>query len=171
MLSYLIITIPTLLLSAVFLKLDRINIVNEYITVRRNKLKSLYDLVATRHNSRFMIVFVSTKMLTQSFYQSLVQYLDNSVVKIDKNKYELTYIINGKLYKKIIMPERGPIPVISIINENGCDVTDQILPYMGPNNNFHNENFFPTFFGHKKLIFEMSNGDTKIFDENEKILF
>jgi hypothetical protein len=120
---------------------------------------------------RFMIVFVSTKMLTQSFYQSLVQYLDNSVVKIDKNKYELTYIINGKLYKKIIMPERGPIPVISIINENGCDVTDQILPYMGPNNNFHNENFYPTFFGHKKLIFEMSNGDVKIFDENEKILF
>ena len=171
MISYLLITVPTLLLSALFLKLDGINILSEYIRVRQNKLKSLYDLVATRHNSRFMIVFISAKMLSQSFYQSLVQYLDNSVTKIDKNKYELKYIINGKLYKKIIIPERGPIPVISVINENGLDVTEEILPYMGPNNNFHNEKFCPTFFGHKKLMFEMSNGDIKFFDESEKILF
>ena len=108
-------------------------------------------------------------MLLQSFYQNLVQYLDNSLKKIGKNKYELKYVINGKLYKKIIIPERGPLPIISITNENDDDITEHILPYIGPNNNFHNENFSPNFFGYKKLLFEMCNGNIKIFKDYEII--
>ena len=164
-----LIAVPTLLLGGLFLKLDGINIVREYITIKKNKLKSLYELVSTRHTSRFMIIFISCKMLSQAFYQNLLHYLDNSISKIDKNKYELKYVINGKLYKKIIKPDRGPIPVISVINENGCDVTEEILPYMGPNNNFHNEKFSPKFFGYNKLIFEMLNGSIFIFHSSEDI--
>ena len=109
-------------------------------------------------------------MLFQSFYQSLVQYLDNSVKKIGKNKYELKYIINGKLYKKIIIPERGPLPIICITNETDDDITEQILPYIGPNNDFHNEKFTPNFFGQKTLIFEMSEGNIKIFNDCQTII-
>lgn len=162
--------IPTLLISAMFLKLDGINIVREYVLEKKGKLYSLYDLVSTRHNSRIMIIYVCTKMLTQAFYQNLLHYLDNSLIKIDKNKYELKYVINGKLYKKIIKPNRGPIPVISVTNENNCDVTEQILPYMGPNNDFHNEKFTPKFFGHNTLVFEMLNGNVLTFNSMENIL-
>lgn len=156
--------------GTLFYKIDGYNILKEYIIVKKNKLKNLYDLVSTRHTSRFMIVFISSEMLIQSFYQSLVQYLDDSVKKIGKNKYELKYVINGKLYKKIIIPERGPLPIICITNENNEDITEYILPYIGPNNNFHNEKFSPNFFGYKKLIFEMSDGNIKIFNDSEIII-
>lgn len=169
MVYYTLIAIPTLLFSAMFLKLDGINIVREYVIEKKEKLYSLYDLVSTRHKSRSMILFVSAKMLSQAFYQNLLHYLDNSLTKIDKNRYELKYVINGKLYKKIIKPNRGPIPVISVINENGYDVTEEILPYMGPNNDFHNEKFTPKFFGYDKLTFEMLNGNILNFDSSDNI--
>ena len=171
MISYFITTISTIFFGTLFYKIDAYNIVKEYISIKKNKLKNLYNLVSTRHTSKFIIVLISTEMLFQSFYQSLVQYLDNSVKKIGKNKYELKYVINGKLYKKIIIPERGPLPVVSITNENNDDVTEYILPYIGPNNNFHNENFNPNFFDYKILKFEMSNGTIKIFNDFEIIIF
>ena len=79
--------------GTLFYKIDGYNILKEYIIVKKNKLKNLYDLVSTRHTSRFMIVFISSEMLIQSFYQSLVQYLDDSVKKIGKNKRFIIAII------------------------------------------------------------------------------
>ena len=169
MITYFLMTISTVFFGTLFYKIDAYNILKEYIIIKKNKLKNLYDLVSTRHTSKFMIVFISSEMLFQSFYQSLVQYLDDSVKKIGKNKYELKYVINGKLYKKIIIPERGPLPIICITNENDEDVTEHILPYIGPNNNFHNEKFSPNFFHYNKLIFEMSDGNIKIFNDFEII--
>ena len=98
MIIYLFSTISTIFFGTLFYKIDGYNIVKEYISIKKHKLKNLYNLVSTRHTSRIIIIFISCEMLFQSFYQSLVQYLDNSVKKIGKNKYELKYIINGKLY-------------------------------------------------------------------------
>ena len=36
-------------------------------------------------------------MVSKFFYLSFVQYMNNSLIKLDKNKYELSYIVNGKL--------------------------------------------------------------------------
>ena len=170
MLSYLFFTISTIFTGRLFYKIDGYNILKEYVIIKKEKLKSLYNLVATRHTSSIIITFISIEMLLQAFYQSLVQYLDNSIKKIGKNKYELKYVINGKIYKQIITPERGPQPVIFILNDNNEDVTEQILPYIGPNNDFHNQNFNPNFFGYTKLIFEMLNGETRVFCNAETII-
>lgn len=170
MLNYLFLTISTIFVGRLFYKIDAYNVLKEYLIIKKEKLKRLYNLVATRHTSSVIITFISIEMLLQAFYQSLVQYLDNSIKKIGKNKYELKYVINGKLYKKIIIPERGPLPVILIMNEKNEDVTEQILPYIGPNNNFHNEKFNPIFFGYKKLIFEMLNEETRVFYNAETII-
>ena len=164
MILYFISILTTIYIGRLFIKIDGPNILSEYMIMKKNKLKRLYNLVSTRHTSKFIIVLISIQMLYQSCYQSLVQYLDNSITKIDKNKYELKYIINGKLYKKIITPTRGPSPIICITNENDDDITEIILPYIGPNNDFHNEKFYPNFFGFKKLNFEMSDGTNKSFN-------
>ena len=170
MLTYFLTTVSTIFFGTLFFKIDGHNILRQYITSKKGEFKRLYNLVATRHTSRCMIMFISIEMLLQAFYQSLVQYLDESVKKIGKNKYELKYVINGKLYKKIIIPERGPLPIICITDENGRDVTDKIIPYIGPNHDFHNEKFYPNFFGYTKLVFEMSTGDIKTFNNSETII-
>jgi len=38
----------------------------------------------------------------------MIQYLTSNVNKIDKNIYEITYVINGKMYKMRVKTKRGP---------------------------------------------------------------
>lgn len=98
-------------------------------------------------------------MLFKALYISFIQYLNNSVKKLDKNIYEVTYVINGRLYKLIIIPTRGPAPILQISDERGEDMTDKILPYMGPQYNWHGNKYLtPGFFNCRELNFELADG-------------
>ena len=81
----------------------------------------------------------------------------------------MSYVINGKLYKTVIVPTRGPLPVLNVIDENNNDISDIVLPYLGPNNDWNKYKFTPSFFKSNQLTFELLNGEIKIFNENEVI--
>jgi hypothetical protein len=163
----------TLLLSTLtfglFYKIDGHNIFYNYASHKYSEWKRLNNLVSTQHKSKFIVTIVSLKMVGEALYQSLVQYLDNSVVKINKNTYTVSYVINGKLYKTVIIPKRGPLPVLSVENENNLDVTHEVLPYLGPHNDWNNHHYTPEFFKHKKLKFELLNGEIKEFIDKDII--
>jgi len=142
----------------------------DMIIKKYNGWKRLNNLVSTKYKSPWMIRWVSMLMVFESLYLKLIVYLNNSVKKIDKNKYEVSYVINGKIYKMVTTTARGPIPVIQILNEDNIDVTEHIAPYMGPNNDWHNRKYFPNFFNYKLLIFEMSDGEKKKFNDSETII-
>lgn len=69
------------------------------------------------------------------FHSSRIEHENNSanVRKLDNGFYEVSYKIKGRNYKMIVLPERGPPKVSNIVNYNGMDVTEEVLPYMGPN--------------------------------------
>lgn len=142
----------------------------DLIIKKYNSWKRLNKLVSTKHKSHLMINWISFLMVCESSYLKLITYLNNSVKKIDKNKYEVSYVINGKLYKMVTSTARGPVPILQILNEDNIDVTEYIIPYMGPNNDWHNKKYFPDFFNYKSLIFELSNGERKIFNHSETII-
>lgn len=83
------------------------------------------------------------------------------MIKLGRNKYLVTYTINGKLYKMIVIPRRGPAPVLQVIDDEiQEDVSDDVIPYMGPRYDWHNSDItFSELFGRKKLVFELSNGE------------
>lgn len=137
--------------------------------IKYEKWKSLKGLVSTQHNSRIIVNLISMNMVLKSLYLSFIQYMNNSVIKIDKNKYELSYIINGKLYKMVVSPSRGPIPILCITNKNDNDITEKIIPYLGPNNDWHNKTFYPNFFNEELLNIEFLNGEKKTFRQTEII--
>jgi hypothetical protein len=64
---------------------------------------------------------------------------DNShnVKKINKNTYEVHYRIKGRRYTMVVVPERGPPKVSSIKGKDGTDLTESLLPYLGPNYNWN----------------------------------
>jgi len=141
-----------------------------YVHKKYMKWKSLLNLVSTQHNYKIMIYWISFTMVIESFYLSLIQYLNDSIKKLDKNKYEVSYVINGKMYKMIVNPKRGPLPFIMVKNEKNEDVTDIISPYLGPNNDWHTKKYCPDFFKCKKLVFELLNGEKVIFSDNDTII-
>ena len=156
--------------AAVFMhRLDAHLVIKDAITHRYNRWTRLNDLVATTHTGKLQITWVSLQMIIRALYVSFVQYMNNTVRKLDRKTYEISYMINGKLYKMIVIPKRGPAPVLQISDDEQNDVTSQILPYMGPQYDWHGSKFKPSFFGHKSLTIELSNGEEYTCEEESHV--
>ena len=137
-----------------------------------NKYKQ-YKQINTVMNT----VGISKRKVAVQFYNIMktyiclkfFQYINKSVKRIGARSYELTYILDGKLYKLIIDPPLNMNPVIQVSTDEYDDVTDLIIPYMGPHYDWHGYVFCPRFFGHKSLTFELSDGNSLTFHNNEDI--
>ena len=117
----------------------------------------------------FKIVWYTIYITRQLIWIHILQYLNNTVKKVGKNSYEISYVINGKLYKLITSTKRGPSPVLQIVSKTDDDVTALILPYMGPLYDCHNMDITPAMLGHESLLFELGNGTEYTYMEHDKI--
>lgn len=144
----------------------------EIATHQYRRFRQLNHLVSSQYKNIGMIVWISFGLIFKSMYVTFIQKLNKNLKKIDKNTYELSYIINGQLYKLIVKQRKGPKNVIQVIDEEDNDLTENMLSYLGPHENFHgNKDITPFYFGKKKLVFFLSNGDEVIFDTHTKIDF
>jgi hypothetical protein len=150
-----------------FYKLDGWNICKEQCKSYSRQWGRLNNLVSMKHKHQYLIIWTSLKLLAQAFYLSFLQWLNSSLKKIDRNTYEISYIINGKLYKMRVKPQKGPKPVLQVIDECSEDVTTEVLQYLGPNYDWHNSNLSPKILGFESLTFECSDGEEAIFTKNE----
>ena len=153
----------------VFFYLDGHHIVKDTAVVKWKRFRRLNRLVSSNYKGCCTIFWVSICMIAKSFWISTLQYLNNSIVQIDKKTYEVTYVIRGKTYKMLVKPIRGPRKVLLVSDEKQEDVSYKIFPYLGPEENFHNKKFTPKFFEKEELIFELFSGEEKVFRENETI--
>jgi hypothetical protein len=135
----------------------------------REKCHNLTNLVSKTEKSKHRIFLVSIKLVLHTIYVSFLQYINNSVRKLDRRTYEISYVIEGRLYRMIVRPRRGPSPILQIINENDEDLTDRVLPYMGPQYDWHGNSFQPKFFNCKKLTFELADGTEHTYAEQTNV--
>jgi hypothetical protein len=133
-------------------------IVKNEVATKYNKWIRLNSLVSTNQKTKLAIILVSLKLIFQAIWISFLQYINKTTKKLSKNKYEITYVIEGKLYKLIVTVTRGPSPVLQIINNSNEDITSKIIPYVGPDYNWHNSQFTPEFFNCDTLSFELADG-------------
>jgi hypothetical protein len=144
-------------------------IICDAVTVRYRKWKKLNNLVAMTEKNNRVVIWTSLKMLLHAMYISFLQYMNNTVRRIDNKTYEVTYVIDGKMYKMIVKPKRGPTPVLQVSNEEQLDVTNTIIPYMGPEYNWHRVKLSPQFFGYKSLTFELMDGSEQTYEEKSEL--
>ena len=169
MITIILITCITLLTSIFLYRIDSYNIIYTVCDKKYKKWNKVTALVSSNHTSKVSVYLISIKMILQAIYLSFIQYLNNSVRKLDKNTYEVEYIIGGKIYKMIVIPKKGPNNILYILDENNNDLTDFILPYYGPNYDWHFIKLSPQFFRYKKIIFYLADGTEKVFRELEYI--
>lgn len=117
--------------------------------------------------------FVSTRKLW-TFYSSCINYVfkprnSSSLTKLTKSRYQLEYVYNDTMYRIIIPIKRGPKHIVSVYDENMQDITNQIRPYLGPNEDFHSVETTPRQLNHKQLHFLLRNENMVTFNENETI--
>jgi len=110
-------------------------------------------------------------MILHHIYICWFQLLNKSIVKITKNKYELTYMLNNNMYKILVTTSIGPQPkIIQALNEVDDDITETIIPYLGPAGNFHGLKYKPTDFNIKILTLNMSDARELTFTANDEIV-
>ena len=58
---------------------------------------------------------------------------------------------------------------LQISNENSEDITEIILPYLGPENNWHGANLTPNILGYKSLIFQLADSNERQYSYDDII--
>lgn len=139
--------------------------------IKKKKFKSLMDLVATQHSNIAKILWVCLCMIFKAMYIDLIQILNRSVVKTDKHTYEVSYVVNGRVYTMHVKTKRGPRALIQALDENDRDLTEKLQAYLGPMEDFHGAEFTPEFFGAHDLTVHLSSGVEVRFSKTEPIRF
>jgi hypothetical protein len=133
------------------------------------KFRELNNLVATRTKSVSKILWISLCMVSKMYWRYFLQWLNDSVEIIDHKNAVVTYVLHDKIYKLPVKVRRGPNLILLITDEHKNDVTDEITPFFGPEQNWHNKQLSPDFWKRESLTFELSSGETKTFHKDEII--
>lgn len=127
------------------------------------RLQALKQLVSTRYRTNFMILWVCFSMIAKMFWLQFLQWSNTTVQHLDKKTVIVSYVLNGKLYKLAISPHKGPPDILLVLDDTDEDITDLVLPFLGPENNWHGKSYAPNFWKKKSITMHMSSGDVKTF--------
>ena len=141
----------------------------KFVKNKYKKIKNLTKLVSSVEKNNLLILYGVLKLIFFNYYILLTQYLNKNVKQINSKTYELSYVINNKLYKNIITIKRGPQPILQIINDENIDVTEQVLPYLGPCYDWHKNDITPKILGYKNLTF-IVNDEQKYNYQTDNII-
>lgn len=139
------------------------------LAIKYKKMQSLSTLVKTQYKNIFMIFWVCLCIIVKNAYLTLCQKLNKSVVKLGKNRYTVTYVINGIQYSMDVQVKRGPKKLLQALDSDDNDITEVIQSYLGPMENFHGHSYTPEFFGTGEITISLSSGDELVFRGDETI--
>lgn len=111
----------------------------------------------------FCQVFIKTIMI-----KCLPTYKNISIV--DRNNILVHYKYCGQSYVIPSKIKRGPYSskIKMIQNEKNENISLQIIPYLGPNEDWHYQHYTPKYFGHKTIkIYLNEKEEVTEIDENE----
>jgi len=153
--------------SYIIYKTDSVNI----ILTTYKKIGQLNDVnrLLNKNTNTIDIYIKSSLMISKMLYTSFIQYMTNNIKKINKNTYELSYVLNGKQFKILIKEYKGPKIISYVTDDKDNDISDRFLELFGPSNDFHNTVFTPKSFGSSFLTVGLFNGDISRIEENQQI--
>ena len=140
-----------------------------FIKSKYSRFRDLNGLVATRYKNACKIIWISLVMVAKMYWIQFLHWANSSVEHLDKKTAIISYVLNGKLYRIVVHQRRGPCSVLLVTDENGEDVSDIVLPFLGPNDDWHKKDFTPNFWQKESLNFELASGEQMSFSKDEKI--
>lgn len=84
-------------------------------------------------------------------------------------KVEIAFSANGGRTYKIRLPHSGKIKFLIATDYRGKDVTEELLPYLGPNYDFFGQKYTPGELGYTTLSLETDEG-TYEYDRDQVLI-
>lgn len=97
----------------------------------------------------------------RGFFFSLFRQED--LTPVGKNLFELKYTHKDRPYRILIRTSPRPKLINRVTSGDGLDVTADVLPLLGPNQDFHSHLELPE--GLQTLIYHTRHGTTKTFHQ------
>lgn len=97
--------------------------------------------------------------------------IKKSTIEISKRWCSVSYTHNGRRYKIMFPRSRRNIPILSVTDQDGKNVTVEINQYIGVGNNFHGIPTTPRLLGYDELRFTMLDEKIIVYMSNDKIIF
>lgn len=142
------------MMSICYRNYDNIKMLNDF---RIQNNMSVFSMSKTLVSTAYM--FTCIKCLT--YVQSIVN--NWTIKKIEKNLYELNFIINNKHIRLLVKVKSGPNKILQITNDENDDVTDLIQPYF----NYKYVGCTPDVYGYKSIEVLYVDGSEKIIRDEE----
>ena len=142
-----------------------------YISQKINDYKKIYEffykMSGNNHFKTIKRIIDSTLMIIKMFIcQSMI---DIQCTQIHKHVYDIQYQIHLKQYKIRVHHKKGPSVYEHFYDQDGNNITYDILPYLGPNQDFHGISYTPNDFGFLNMTIEYQDGNKKLFEKHEII--
>jgi hypothetical protein len=96
-------------------------------------------------------------------------YIPSSLTRLNKYLYQLSYVHQGIDYHVLIPLKKGPRKIVRITDGDQEDVTDQVKPYLGPNEDFHGIEITPGHLEYDTLTFHTRYGNVYNFNSDDTI--
>lgn len=105
----------------------------------------------------------------------ITQYVFHNSTRKGKNLYEIEYSIHCQRYRMLVRFRPGPRRIRKFTlrhdDDHEEDVTDTVMPYFGPNQDFHGTVYTPRDFGFETAItMHLMNGTPCTFQVDEPIV-
>ncbi len=120
-------------------------------------------------NEIYFYINFSCEKLKHSFFNLL----NNIFVKNHptmKNTYEIKYSVGGKQFILISKKVNGLCKIVAILDKDGNNVKDEVIPYFGPDYRLHNTKITPEMLGYEELQI-LTPYTTKRFTKYEILYF
>jgi len=116
----------------------------------------------------------SIKYTFNLFKSLIITKFFSNIIKENSDFYDIFYYWHGTKYKIRILKKKiinfNKI-IDTIYDHNNKDITDDIIPYLGPKYDFHGLLYTPLDLGYKHIIIEWSDESIQKFDSNDLIKF
>lgn len=87
----------------------------------------------------------------------------------NKKYLKAPYEYHGKVFYYLFKSKNNSQPIKNIKNESGQDVTDAVLPYLGPHLDCHGACIYPKDFGYVSIKIETMYDQEFVFEEDQEI--
>jgi hypothetical protein len=144
----------------------------DFISQKIQHYKDIYEFfykISGRDHFKTIknIIKSAIMVLKMHVCQSMI---DIQCVQIHKHVYDIQYQIHLKQYKIRVQHKKGPSIYQHFFDQDGNNITYDILPYLGPNQDFHGISYTPNDFGHTKIIVEYQDGEKRSFEKDDGII-
>lgn len=124
------------------------------------QMKDENDIIVIKEILKYFFIYIKNRIFPKKRLE-----------QFNKKYLKVPYEHHGKKYYYLFKSKNNSQPIKYIKDNNNNDITDTLLPYLGPHLDCHGACICPKDFGYSSIKIETMFDQTFLFEEDQEITF